>query len=204
MLSIVGSSQADRFLGSDIVNARPLMLGVWFDADPGARFALSTDGRILAANPAARAMLVEDRLGARTDGRLQFGTSLSESQFTEAFAACARTGQSKRLILRLKDGEWASADVRQAAEGDLLILAFHQTGRNSDRHGLEALASAFHLTGTEAMILRDLCNGECPKSVARLHGTSEHTVRAHLRAIYTKMGAKGLTNTVVMAVQLMS
>lgn len=200
---IAGSSPGDRVAASD-AGLGVRLLGAWFDADPGARFALSREGQVLETNPAAQMMLTGGLLGIRSDRRLQFGTSHSESMFAEAVVACSRSSQPKRLILRLKDGEWASAELRDAADGELLVLAFHRITGHQTGEGMDALASAFHLTSAETGILQDLCNGECPKSVARRHGTSEHTVRAHLRAIYMKMGSRGLTNTVAMAVLLIA
>ncbi len=68
-----------------------------------------------------------------------------------------------------------------------LFVALPAHGRQSDA---ELLRRLFALTRVEAEVAELLCRGHTPDEIARLMRLSLHTVRAHLRAVFTKTGAR--------------
>lgn len=178
-------------------------MDVSFQTDPEPRFSLSPEGCVRACNLAAEALLTAGTLSVRPTGHLNFGLAASDLVFRQRLrGAMDRPGQPHRMILQTNDGEWRTADVWAWGCRPDLFLVFRGATTPADS-ALEAVASAFHLTRTESRILKELCQGECPKSVARNQRASEHTVRAHLRSIYAKMGTPGLTQTVKVAARLL-
>ncbi|WP_114521845.1 LuxR C-terminal-related transcriptional regulator [Altererythrobacter sp. ZODW24] len=53
---------------------------------------------------------------------------------------------------------------------------------------LPDLGEVFHLTKTEALIVHDLFMGHTPQMIADDHDNSVHTIRAHIRRCYDKLG----------------
>jgi DNA-binding CsgD family transcriptional regulator len=68
-----------------------------------------------------------------------------------------------------------------------LFVAPPAQGRQSDA---ELLRRLFALTRVEAEVAELLCRGHTPEEIARLMRLSLHTIRAHLRAVFTKTGAR--------------
>lgn len=185
------------------VNDHDGWMDVSFQTDPEPRFSLSPDGCVRARNLAADALIDTGAVSVRPTGQLKFGLAASDLVFRQRLRGAAeRPGRPHRMILQTNDGDWRTADVwAWGCRPDLFLVFRGATA--SVESALEAVASAFHLTRTESKILNELCQGECPKSVARNHRASEHTVRAHLRSIYAKMGTPGLTQTVKVAARLL-
>jgi DNA-binding CsgD family transcriptional regulator len=66
------------------------------------------------------------------------------------------------------------------------------------------LAQAFALTGSEAVVLASLVEALTPKEIAERLSISSHTVRAHMRAIYAKLGVRARSGVMKAALRLAS
>lgn len=165
----------------------------WFNLDPEPRIAISLEGCVLAANQAADEAISRGVVSTDYAGVLRFGSPESDGLFMGGLRLL-RSGRSARhrMILRGRDGAWLSACVYGVKDAAVGILALRSEER-PPLDALSALADAFHLTRAEAGVLCALTEGKCPKAVANDMGISEHTVRAHLRSIYAKLGVRGLT-----------
>lgn len=166
---------------------------VWFDLDPEPRLAIGFDGSVQSSNSAAQDALGRGVIATDYGGVLRFGSPESDGAFMQGLrtVSSGRSGRH-RMILRGRDGAWLAAAVYRVAGQPRAILALRSEER-PPADALSALADAFHLTRAEAGVLCALTDGKCPKAVANDMNISEHTVRAHLRSIYAKMGVRGLT-----------
>lgn len=166
---------------------------IWFDLDPEPRLAISLDGCVLASNQAADDALSRGVIATDYAGVIRFGSPESDGAFMSGLRLLksGRAGRH-RMILRGRDGAWLAAAVYSVKGEGRGILALRSEERPPE-DALSALADAFHLTRAEAGVLCSLTDGKCPKAVANEMGISEHTVRAHLRSIYAKLGVRGLT-----------
>ncbi len=112
-------------------------------------------------------------------------------------------------------GAGARGLLLQSASGDALCAALHAVAQgltvvdpgiagalyaapNSDERG--ALLEA--LTAREMEVVALIAEGLPNKTIARRLGISEHTVKFHVNAILTKLGAQSRTEAVVRATRL--
>lgn len=69
-----------------------------------------------------------------------------------------------------------------------LVISVRQN--KEDRAAVSLLQRAFGLTSTEAEIAVDLAAGQARREIAERRGTSEHTVRSHIKNIFGKAGVQ--------------
>lgn len=167
----------------------------WFTQDPLPRFVVHDDGRLVSANPAGDAALLDGRLTANGAGVLKFGSAGCDASFLAAVRAVAGRGTHCRLVLRQRHGGWFGAGLHGSPTEPLVVVALREE-LTPDPEAMAAIGAAFHLTASELDVLECLLTGQCPKTAATDLNISEHTVRAHLRSIYAKMNARGLSNVI--------
>jgi len=167
----------------------------WFTQDPLPRFVVNDEGRLLSANPAGDAALLDGRLTANGAGVLKFGSAGCDASFAAAVRAVAGKGAHCRLVLRQRHGGWFGAGLHGSRTEPLVVVALREE-LTPDAEALAAIGAAFRLTASELDVLECLLSGQCPKTAATDLSISEHTVRAHLRSIYAKMNARGLSNVI--------
>ncbi len=78
--------------------------------------------------------------------------------------------------------------IRAGLYCDTVVLLSLQPATETVEPELADLEQVFHLTKTEAYILRDLFLGSTPQRIADEHENSIHTIRAHIRRCYDKLG----------------
>jgi DNA-binding CsgD family transcriptional regulator len=168
----------------------------WFELDPQPKFILSTDGQVVGQNVSAAAALDDGVVARDSRGVLRFGAANSDACFLSTLKNMADGAQSsRRLVLRGRNGKWLSATVFHVPDEQTFILSL-RIETSPTREAFAALAEAFHMTRAEQDVLYALSEGRCPKEIAQQLKLSEHTVRAHLRVIYTKMDVRGLAGTI--------
>lgn len=168
-------------------------------ASQGMNAAQSSEAQSIDANAkvavwdlGADTKLVVDRLDAMEAARQQVVALLPDaSHAAQAFGAGARG-----LLLRDASGEALAAAVAAVAAGLVAVDP--------------ALASAFlptrereplvdELTARETEVLALLSAGLSNKEIAQRMHISDHTVKFHVNAILTKLGAQSRTEAVVQA-----
>ena len=77
--------------------------------------------------------------------------------------------------------------IRATSTHDLIVCVSLRHANESEEPELPDLEKVFHLTKTEAMIVKDLFSGHTPQMIADDHNNSVHTVRAHIRRCYDKL-----------------
>lgn len=162
-------------------------------------------GRVLDANTAARADIHEGRIGLFSDGLLRLGARDCARRFQAALAETAKdTAHWHRLVVRMSDGEWRLARIRALPDVDHVALVEIQPSAADQDADISPLAHAFALTGAETAVLSNLLDAQAPKEIARALGISSHTVRAHMRAIYAKLGVRARSGMMRTALRLVS
>ncbi|MCK6577384.1 MAG: response regulator transcription factor [Anaerolineae bacterium] len=119
----------------------------------------------------------------------------------EAAPALLGSG-AKGLLLQSASGEALCAALHAVAQGMVVIdpviaVALHP----HEEQGVDA-GLAESLTAREMEVVGLIAEGLPNKSIARSLGISEHTVKFHVNAILTKLGAQSRTEAVVRATRL--
>jgi DNA-binding NarL/FixJ family response regulator len=135
-----------------------------------------------------------ERLSDARDLNLPFLALLNDpSQATDAWSAGARG-----LLLHEADSDRLAAGLAAVAQGLIVIDPSLSTnvlaiGGSNSEGPTEAL------TSREMEVLQLLAEGLPNKSIARKLGITDHTVKFHVNAIMSKLGAQSRTEAVVRA-----
>lgn len=119
----------------------------------------------------------------------------------DAYAAQIWSAGAKNLLLRDIDGDKLVTALQAAGHG-LIVFDTELSGtllpniQNLPPTPVEAL------TPRELEVLQHLAEGLPNKSIARRLNISDHTVKFHVNAIMSKLGAQSRTEAVVRATQL--
>ncbi len=119
-----------------------------------------------------------------------------ETHANEAWIAGARG-----LLLRSASGDNVAAALIAAARGLVILDPVLGTTMLAARSRLDA-PPVEDLTARERQVLQALAEGLANKAIAIRLGISEHTVKFHVNAIMTKLGAQSRTEAVVRATRL--
>ena len=143
-------------------------------------------------------------LGIGSEGRTPERLTPSlKARVGAGFAEAVRGGGD---TVPLMEGEeiagvhFRPAALRQTAldrGGSSGVIAIRRAGRE-DRAMIELLQVAHGLTEREAEVVRHLCRGLSPDSIATVMGVSVHTTRTHLKHAFDKTGTAGQTELVAL------
>jgi two-component system, NarL family, nitrate/nitrite response regulator NarL len=140
----------------------------------------------------ADAAAVGDRIDAmESAGQLVVALLPDATHAPSAFSAGARG-----LLMRNATGEALAAAVRAVAAGLVAVDPVFAPALVPLREH-EPLAE--ELTARESQVLELLSGGLANKEIAAKMGISDHTVKFHVNAILTKLGAQSRTEAVVQA-----
>lgn len=174
-------------------------LDQWFFIDPEPRFVVNAAGKAMTHNEAAQAAIDDGLLNVTTTGVIHFGSVECEHRFLAAVRQVTHAGHGHvRIAVRQRHGGWFAAGIHGVPDRSLAVLALREELIPTTA-SMRAIGDGFNLTRCELDVLSYLLEGKCPKSAAAELDVSEHTVRAHLRGIYAKMGVRGLSNAVLRA-----
>jgi two-component system, NarL family, nitrate/nitrite response regulator NarL len=98
------------------------------------------------------------------------------------------------LVYRVLDGEKTIA----SGERDALL----ELGRRHSNEVLRRRAPFLDLTEREQVVLSHLLDGQPVRTIARLAGVTEATVRSHIRSIFRKLGVNSQLRAVSLARQV--
>jgi len=162
-------------------------------------------GLVIDANAAAQADMRDGRIATSADGVLRFGSRECARRFARCLAdAGEASGAWRRLVVRVSDGEWSLVRIRRMAGDAAIALVEVQPSADDQGADIAPIAQAFALTGCEAVVLASLVEALTPKEIAERLSISSHTVRAHMRAIYAKLGVRARSGVMKAALRLVS
>lgn len=96
---------------------------------------------------------------------------------------------SSRTLFSLTPRVWLELELTRVDTRDLArVLALPRTIQLDAKPDVKAATHLFGLTDCESAVLVGVAQAIRPKEIARHLDVSVHTVRAHLRSIYGKMG----------------
>jgi len=181
----------------DHVQSLELRAQHWLDAaeaSPAGIVLLDRDLRILQASRAAQNLLRDASVIRCEGGHLRLTSPIDERRFRDYLAdgsgarpnraavlSCRRAGRSP---LFLTVAPVSQADEFWLRPAPAWILSIRDP--ESLRIDVAALAHAFNLTPAEARVAKLLAEGLTPARIAEAVGSSTHTVRTHVRALYDK------------------
>lgn len=158
----------------------------WLDFDPRPRIVIKRNRDILWHNGAARQHLTPPQPAFMQSGRLEFVTNELAKSFEESLAEL--TSKPTRIPVGASSkGHAIIANAHCRTHDDnkiiFLLLAISPAFCSVDLSGLSA---TFRLTPAEANVIDGICAMEQPSAIAHRLGVSVHTVRSHLRNIFSK------------------
>ena len=171
-------------------------LSAWFDFDAEPRLIIDSNAIVMHANDAAQAMIDDGRLSASLGKPFRtIGADSCLALRVGLLEAVREPGAWRRLVLRMSDASWKMVDVCAMLDGGQVLHQIIVRGAESRvSRDIDRLAGAFHLTAAETRVLSGVALAQSPKDIARSMRNSPHTVRAHLRTIYAKLGVRGLAD----------
>lgn len=78
--------------------------------------------------------------------------------------------------------------IRASTMNDTIVCLSLHHATEVTASELPDLTDVFGLTNAEADIVHDLFSGHTPQQIAASHNNSIHTIRAHIRRCYDKLG----------------
>jgi DNA-binding CsgD family transcriptional regulator len=175
--------------------------------------------RITYANPAARALLNEQRTLIDRNGWLDAADVGGSRSLLAALHSLGLGGAllagpgADRAMFRLTDRQRRAdvlvlaiavrpdATMRVFGDDPCAILIAHPLG-TAPRLDPLIVSLAFGLTPAEADVAMSIAEGDSPDEVARRRGVNVVTIRAQLRTIYAKLGVQRLPEMVRMILEL--
>lgn len=179
----------------------PTIFEALFEQDPTSRFILDGDGRIVEANAEGRGLIARGIVGA--GGMLLCSSHRDRARLEDALKRVSQGREaSGRVLVRGHDDTWCLIELlgTDDKDGHVAVTMRRTAELTPDR--IEPLRGVFGLTPAETQVLMHIVIGKAPKEVARAMSMSIFTVRAHLRAIFMKMGVQGITGTLRLTLQL--
>lgn len=108
-----------------------------------------------------------------------------QSRLKELLTVEARDVRTLILPCSLSDGH---VIIRSTAISPMIVcLSLHRASEEVQPE-LADLQEVFNLTHAESLIMFDLFMGRTPQEIAVEHNNSIHTIRAHIRRCYDKLG----------------
>jgi len=163
-----------------------------FEFDRKARFIIDASQKVECANASARDLLKSEDLSLNSQGQVRFRSARAQATFEDTLETARRDANRwHHGILAIADGDWVSLSVRCLGQAPGVFDVVIGSPQSKIPPDMDSIAACFGLTAAETKILAGLVSNLCPKRIATINNISIHTVRAHLRAIYGKLGTRG-------------
>lgn len=186
-------TRSDRRMAVDALAATPKPLCV-----------LATDGRLLHANPLGAALLSRSGWIATAQGGRIVRVGGSDAQAFQAALRCAAAGMAQVLPAWMAEAAPVPARIalarlvplgednacRSAWPQARVLLMLDMPEPDRPQRHLRAIAERYRLTAAEARLLAHLADGASAAEISARLEVSVHTVRAHLRHLFDKTGAR--------------
>jgi DNA-binding CsgD family transcriptional regulator len=159
-------------------------------------FAIDDAMRLVWCNAAARALLATREWVVAVGGALQPVADDDAPDWTRMLCAALTEGFATGE-LRGARGDVAVRVVRVAQRWRVVLLDGPVDGGRSRGAGSADVPGATALTASEREVLAGLLHGRSPAEIARERSTSLLTVRAQIRSILGKTGARSIRTLIV-------
>lgn len=170
----------DHYLG----DYEPL-LTCWQAIDGRIRLIISRDGKLLAASQGASRLFVRDDALARTANFTLACTSTPDTHLKKLLKAKIGVVETLTLPKKSGDGHYVISAVGISPAAVAIAI------READETFVSVFAdleNTFGFTPCEVLVVERLMHGYCAQRIADDLDVSVHTVRAHLRHCYDKLG----------------
>jgi DNA-binding CsgD family transcriptional regulator len=192
------SESLARALGNRSLRIQATILRGALDASADSVLIFDSEGRILFANPPADQLLslqTEDRLLAGCDGHSRQPLFALLCALIESVTSADGGGPTWRGAIELDDGRMMACEVTRVTGPDHeepnSVLVVLQSTEIESNVRIQAFASSHALSPREREVLHLLGRGLTTAAMAEELGISPHTVRDHLKHLYSKTGTKG-------------
>ncbi len=170
------------------------VLGATFDELGIAVLILSTRGRILFANLAAKGMLDERGPLRVADGHLQAADPAMNAEILQAIEdLCRPNAETKEhaVCLAKHSAERPGAIgclrlLRPPNEAEPAVALFITETRAQSHYGVDGFAEAYKLSKAEARTLKAFVETQAPAEAAVRLNVAVSTVKSHIRKIFLK------------------
>jgi DNA-binding CsgD family transcriptional regulator len=170
----------------------------WFDQSPTPAIICDNAATLIFRNHAAETLIRRGliQVGPLARVRLVFAAPLASAKRTpiDPLRQAMQSNAPVRDLIPLPTGGWLVISITPFATpvGQMFCLRAREAERGSSID-LSALAAQFGITDSELPVLNGIALATCPKEISRMMGLSVHTIRAHLRTIYAKIGVNSIT-----------
>jgi DNA-binding CsgD family transcriptional regulator/PAS domain-containing protein len=188
---------------------RANLLEALFESASGASLLVSSEGRVVAANTSAEALLISGRFLRLRNGQLE----PSDNGKREAFERCRTISCRPELptasecVLSDRNGTLAIATFTPlttplAAQASLITIdtAANRVGRDSAKHHLKA---AYGLSEAEADVALHLAEGRSLRDISNERASALGTVRTQMKHILAKLGVNRQADVVRLVMPLL-
>jgi len=158
----------------------------WSRMDGKHRLIVKRDGGVVAAGDTVDGFLANFGGIQLRKGKLYAGSKVSAAALNRALDVSGNQALAEILSWQNRQG---SCILRSTSFDDSLVCLTLQPIEDDDyQPALPDMGVAFGLTPSEATVVISICTGHTPQQIAEEHNISIHTVRAHLRHCYGKLG----------------
>lgn len=158
----------------------------WSRIDGQHRLIVSRDGSIVATSDRAERFLANTDVIRLRKGKLYAGSKVGEGALNRALGVVA--GEAVAETLSSQNRQRRCIVRSTPFDETLICLALQPVEESRDPLVKPDLKAAFGLTRSETTVVLGICSGQTPQTIADENKISIHTVRAHLRHCYGKLG----------------
>lgn len=162
---------------------------------------VSPDGTLDQANHAAQRMLSRGDAFRLTEGKLR----LVDPNLEDHFSSFRRGSGPERMLMRMMRRHARREPhlvlAQQVADGEAVLLLV-MDGEDRGRLTEKMLMASLGLTRAEARVALGAIHGHAVPRIAKALKLSPHTVRAHLKRVFRKLGINSQKELVVMTMKM--
>lgn len=156
--------------------------------DGRAYLLVDRQGRLMVSSSSAAAIFEAGTHLVLDRGRVIAPADSDEVALNRVLAVGLAAAAAAEAVVLQGDRPSDCITVRSTALSDAFVCLVITAAECSRVPVLPSLETLFGLTPCEERIVQDLYKGRTPQWIAKDHNNSIHTIRAHIRRCYDKMG----------------
>lgn len=162
---------------------------------------VSPDGTLHQANHAAQRLLLRGDAFRIMGGKLRLVDAHLEDHFTAFRRGSGPERMMMRMMRRHSRREPHLVLAQQISDGTAVLLLV-MDGEDRGRLTEKMLMASLGLTRAEARVALGAIHGHAAPRIAKVLKLSPHTVRAHLKHVFRKLGINSQKELVVMTMKM--